>query len=213
MSTPKTGPASFGFERKDGKLVTHLDEAPIRRRIFVLFAEHKRKKTVAEILNADGVRTRNGAMFTGQTISRLLQEERVTGIPGEVDALITQELFDQCNVILQSQSREGGAKRKTVHLFAGFVVCSCGEKMYVPSNSDKYICSECRMKIPQDDLEAIFHEQLKTFHPPSSMESGFTNALQSWPNLSFEIKREIVESVTDHLEIDDKKVTCFLLTL
>jgi len=163
MNNPKTGPASFGFERRDGKLFAHPIEAAIRRQMFVLFAEHKRKKTVAEILNAEGAQTRNGAMFTGQTIGRLLSETRVTGIPGEVEALITQELFDQCEVILQSQSREGGAKRKTVHLFAGYVVCACGEKMYVPSNSDKYICSECRRKIPQDDLETIFHEQLKIY--------------------------------------------------
>jgi len=213
MTRARTGPASFGYQRKDGELVAHPDEAQIRQRIFVLFAEHKRKKTVAEILNAEGAKTRNGAQFTGQTIGRLLSEARVTGIAGEVEALVTQDLFDQCAAILQSQSREGGAKRKPVHLFAGLVFCACGGKMYVPSNSEKYICSDCRMKIPEDDLEKIFLEQLKNFHPSKSIANTFESALQHWPNLPFDIQRELVESVTDHIEIDRKKVTCFLLTL
>lgn len=35
--------------------------------------------------------------------------------------------------------------------------------MYMRSNYPKYICPECKNKIGPDDLEAIFHEQLKSF--------------------------------------------------
>lgn len=213
MPPRKTGPTSFGYERRGAKLVAHPQEAPIRRRMFELFAEHQRKKTVAEILNAEGATTRNGAQFTGQTVGRLLEDDSVIGVPGEAQAIVPKDLFDRCKAILESQRSAGGAKRKAVHLFSGLVFCGCGEKMYVPSNTQKYVCGRCRSKIPADDLEAVFSTQLSNCKLPRELSEGFSDLTHLWPTLAFEDKREIVECVTERIEIGDKKVTCSLVSL
>jgi hypothetical protein len=47
----------------------------------------------------------------------------------------------------------------------------------VPLNSPKYICSECRLKIPAEDLESIFVEQLKTaLILPKDIDAYFVGA-------------------------------------
>ena len=210
---PKSGPASFGFKRHNGKLVAHEDEAPIRLHIFKLFAEHQRKKTVAEILNAEERRTRAGALFTAQTITRLLTEKSVTGIEGEVEAIVPKELWDRCNAILSAQQNAGGAKRTVAHLFSGLVHCECGQKMYVQTNARKYVCGGCRVKIAKDDLELVFLSQLKGYDLPYDAKPAIINLHDDWPKLPFKFKREFVEAVTKRIEVDDKKVTCFLYSL
>jgi len=128
----KSGPTSFGYRRENGRLVCDETEAPILKHMFELFFEHQRKKTVAEILNAEGAKTRNGSDFTGQTVGRLLTKNIVLGVKGELDALISQQLYDNVQNILTLQ--KGLAKRKSVHLFAGLTFCGCSGKMYVPSS-------------------------------------------------------------------------------
>lgn len=208
----KLGPPSFGFRREDGRLVADPIEAPVRRYMFELFLEHQRKKTVATILNAEGHRTRSGAEFNGTTVGRLLSEEAAKGIPGVADALVSAELWQRCNDILNNQKREGPAPRKVSHLFAGLVHCSCGNKMYVPSNTDKYVCSGCRGKIPTDDLEAVYLHQLADWLESSDAVPS-SNLTSFWSQTSFETRRQLIEQSAERIVIDDKKVTFALFAL
>jgi len=181
------GPAPFGYQWKANKLVVDPNEAPIRKRLHELFAEHKRLKTVARLLNEAGYRTRNRAKFSDATLTRLLQDTSAKGlyranhtyrdregklkfkpesewILTPVEAIVSEELWDQCNQILEERRNGRPAPGpKPVHLFAGLLWCGCGQKMYVFSKSPKYICRKCKAKIPLDDLEAIFREQLQGF--------------------------------------------------
>jgi len=189
LGKPTGGQAAFGYEWKEKKLVPNPKETPIRKHIYELFLEHQRKKTVARLLNESGYRTRNGSKFTDTTVGRLLRDTTAKGLrranwtkgppdKGQkriiksqsewihvpVEPIISEELWNRCNAILDEQEKKGKKPaRKTVQLFAGYTFCECGYKMYVPSNSPKYICYKCRNKIGTTDLEEIFHQQLKTF--------------------------------------------------
>lgn len=188
LGKPLGGAAPFGYRWVDKKLVLDPKEAPIRKRMYELFLEHRRKMPVAEQLNKAGYRTRSGSQFDHRRIDRLLRDPIAKGVRRanytrkidgdkkvvlkpqadwvltEVDAIVSEEVWNRCNAILDEQDkRYKHPARPAVNLFSGYAFCSCGSKMYVPSNSPKYVCRACRTKIGVDDLEAIFQEQLRSF--------------------------------------------------
>ena len=180
------GAAPFGYMWKDNKLVVNPTEAPIRKRMYELFAENKRRKGVARLLNSAGYRTRKGARFTDTTVVRLIQDPTAKGLyranhtyrdsKGKlinkpesewvltpVEPIVSQDLWKQCNDILNEREGKRPLGPKPTHPFAGLLFCGCGQKMYVFSRTPKYVCSKCRTKIPIEDIEAIFCDESKDF--------------------------------------------------
>lgn len=166
---------------------------------FEYFIREGRYKTAAEHLNAEGHRTSNGAYLTGQAVSRILNDKKHLD-----DGTVSQELWDQCQEIIAANKRRGSTRR-VAHLCSGLLKCGCGQTMYVPTNSKKYVCSKCRNKIAKDDLEVIVMENLKKSDIPD-IDQG----LSIWSSLSLAEKREIVESCVEQIIAEGKKVTVSL---
>jgi site-specific DNA recombinase len=221
LHKPLGGKSPFGYVWKGKNLEPDPEEAPVRKLIYELFGEHRRKKAVARILNDRGFRTRNGSKWSDTTVHRLIQDPTAKGIhrtnytkntgAGKswalkpehdwilhpVPAIVSPELWDQCNALLDARkgSREKPGKRP-VHLFAGFVFCSCGHKMYVPSSTPKYVCAKCRNRIPAIDLEAIFLEELQGYLlSPEQIAEYLQKA-----NATINEKNSLVESLGKELE-------------
>ncbi|MDD5356574.1 MAG: recombinase family protein [Candidatus Pacebacteria bacterium] len=199
----------FGYRREPaGELVPDPVEAPIRKELYELFLRHGRKKTVAKLLNEAGHRTRDGSLFSDATIGRLLRDPIVTGAATstfKIEPLISEEVWRQCQELLQHP-----VPKTPAHLFAGIVQCACGTKMYVPTNSDKYVCANCRRKVPARRLENIFFDQFKTcFLVPleTGSEGGeLVQNVQIWPHFTPEEKRQVVESMTQSIVVADRRI-------
>jgi site-specific DNA recombinase len=182
------GEAPFGYKWENKELVLDETEAPVRQLIHELFVKHKRKRTVAQMLNEQGYRTRRGGKFSDTSIDRMLCDPIAKGMRRvnytestgdgkhwklkpkeewvfiETPRIISDELWDECNRILDEMSnKRGKVRRKGVHLFSGVLRCECGTKMYMRLRSPKYVCKNCQNKVAPDDLEEIFHGRLENF--------------------------------------------------
>lgn len=189
LGKPLGGAAVFGYQWKDKQLMIDEAEAPVRKLIYEIFKECRRKKTTAAKLNSLGHRTRNGSKFSDTTVDRLIRDTTAKGLrianytksPGEgkqwkvkpqdewvkiaCPSIVDEQLWKECNAILDEQrkrlSRNG---RKSEYLLSGIVRCSCGKPMYVHGiRSRSYKCTACNNKINQETLYRFYQDNLKQY--------------------------------------------------
>jgi len=216
LGKPLNGKAPYGYHWKDKKLAPHPEEAPVRKLIYELFAEHGRKKTVARMLNERGHRTRDGSSFSDTTVGRLIEDPTAKGthranytkrvgddkpwalkpehewVLTPVEPIVPEALWQRCNDMLETRKTKlARPAKRAVHLFAGLTFCECGKKMYVPTNTPKYVCTVCRNKIPVVDLENIFIDELKGYLVSSERVAEYLNRA----NDSISEKTALLESM------------------
>lgn len=219
------GQAPYGYQwNENKKLIIHEEEATIRKHMYDLFLKHKRKRTVANLLNEQGYSARKGN-FSGTTVRRLLEDPIAKGlrrtnyttarkgkkeIKGEdaweyikVPALISEEKWNKVQAILTEQaSRVTRPSKTNIHLFTGIVHCSCGGKMYVLSKTEKYTCKNCKRKISVADLETIFQEQLHSF---SMSDDSVDDIIEQSRNTSHNIE-SLFETTKKEITLTEKKI-------
>jgi site-specific DNA recombinase len=198
------GAASFGYAWKDKVLVIDEKEAPIRKLMYEIFLKQRRIKTTADVLNSMGYRTRKGDLFSDNTVNRLLRDPTAKGerranytkstgankqwelkpksdwiiIP--CPAIIDSETWDECNLILDEQEgKRKKAGRKPIHLLSGFVLCHCGNGMYITHSSNNYACKKCKNRIAAPDLDSIYQENLKSYLTENDPEKYSEELIES----------------------------------
>src|SRR3984957_9128489 len=182
------GHAPYGYHWKDRKLIPNPEEAPIRRKAYEMFLQHRRKGVVAKLMNAAGYRTRGGVIWRDTQLYRILIDTSAKGIyyfnrfrqeegswktspkpesewgKVECEPIVPESLWNQVNQIIEEQSKSWKKPGKPpVHTFSGLVHCKCGNRMYVRADSSKYFCRKCCNKIPIKDLDEIAYLELKGF--------------------------------------------------
>ncbi len=184
------GMASYGYKIEDAQIIINEEEAPIRKLIYDLFLEHKRRSTVARILNERGYRTRKGKNWSDITVTRLLKNSDAKGVrksnyrgkstPDNPSGLkpksewifspcpiiVTEETWEACNAILreqESKSKQAKPLNQRVHLFTGYLHCHNDHRMAMQTKTNKYVCTKCKVRIDKDDLEDIFKSRLEQF--------------------------------------------------
>jgi DNA invertase Pin-like site-specific DNA recombinase len=112
---------------------------------------------IADWLNAQGVRTQRGRIFSKDTVRDFIQnpfyagmvryrgtkkkgsdyrEQKALLADGKHEAIISKELFDHCQVVRESRRFRGARRQHTrrVYLLNGIIVCSvCGRRMRAQS--------------------------------------------------------------------------------
>jgi len=182
------GRAPYGYQWINRELVSHPDEAPVRRKAYELFLQYRRKGTVAKLLNAEGKRTRGGITFSDTHIARMLDCPSAKGIyyfnrlrkngpwkgtekpeeewgEAKCDAIVSEDLWNEVNKILEEQLKQNRKPGKVpVNPFGNRLWCQCGSKMYERKAIKKFFCRACHRKIPIADFEQNMREELHQFY-------------------------------------------------
>jgi site-specific DNA recombinase len=148
------GKAPFGYDKVNGELVVNEKEAETVRMIFRLYAKHANLNKVTEELYRQGCRTKNNAIFSVNTVQKILknpiyigtlrynyttQTGTITTVKPEEDWIIVEdalppiidkEEFYFVQKILDAQAMKKPRSVASGYLFSGLVTCpNCGSTL------------------------------------------------------------------------------------
>lgn len=122
----------------DGRFEIDPATAPVVRRIFEEYAAGESAKDIYTRLNNEGYRTSRGGLFNKNSLRRILQNEKYVGVyefrdirvEDAIPAIVSRELFDKCQLMVEKHHRAPAAQRETAFLLTSKLFCGhCGEPM------------------------------------------------------------------------------------
>lgn len=154
------GVMPFGYQRgEDGRFAIQPDEAEIVRMAFHMYADGMPTKQICDTLNSQGYRNRNGKPFTKNSFRTIFRSERYTGvytygdirIEGAMPAIISRDIFDQVQKILNQRMRAPATGRDVNYLLTGKLYCGkCRDAMVGESGTSHtgaiYYYYKCRTR-------------------------------------------------------------------
>ena len=133
------GQIPYGYKSENGHLVPDERTAPIIRYVFEQYAQGVPKRKIIDALNERGVLSPKGRPLTMSSFQTALRSSVYCGefvwngsvIEGCATPIITREIFDKVQVILDKSKRNAASFRaKEPYLLQGKIFCGhCGSSM------------------------------------------------------------------------------------
>lgn len=148
----------YGYKNKDGQMKIISNQAPVVKRIFEEALAGKGTRAIARGLNNDSIPAKKGSSWSAATINGILKNEKYTGdvlfqktftdsnfnrhknrgehnqylVQNHHEPIITHEIFDRVQDMLDHQGKEKGIKKgrgkyQKRYAFSGKIKCgNCG---------------------------------------------------------------------------------------
>ncbi len=198
------GPVPIGYRVESRKLLVDEPNATTVRRVFEGFVETRSATRLIPILQAERQVTKTGRPFDKGSIAKLLANRVYLGeavhkgqsFPGEHDAIVTRDIWDRVQAILQEgpRSRGGRARAQTPALLRGLLFGDDGRAM-TPTHTRKggrlyrYYVSQIVLKggandasfrrLPAGEIEGLVKEQVRALIRQPEIIVGTWRAAQA----------------------------------
>ncbi|MBK7575546.1 MAG: recombinase family protein [Elusimicrobia bacterium] len=132
------GHAPFGYVIQEGRITIEKKRADIIRAIYDLYVESRSVQQIVKMLADKAILSRNGKPLNDTFVYHVLKCRVYTGhivhkkkvYPGKHEPIISAELFNHVQTLIETEPRKKGATPGRVLPFAGLIRCSeCGSTM------------------------------------------------------------------------------------
>lgn len=214
------GSVNLGYSIVDKKWTINQEEASLVEEIFKQYANGKFAKEICDDLNNKGFTNKQGKKFTVEIIAKMLRNRKYIGefncrgviYNDIVPPIISKELFDKCNTIMdQHKHRQKHKKSSEDYILSSKLFCGyCGCNMTAESGNGKlgkrhryYKCRNRKHAIKKCESKTIRKEYIENLIVETTKKHIFTKArVEQLANL---IAKQYNAGLGESLEITNLK--------